>query len=475
VAHPKLFISYSWSNPDHEKMVLELAVNLTESGVEVILDKWDLKAGHDAYVFMEQMVNDPDIHKVACIMDKAYAEKADGRAGGVGTESQIISKELYSKTDQSKFVAVVTEKDEQGQPYLPAFFRARIYIDLSSPDHYSENYEQLLRWIYDQPMHVKPEIGSKPAFLDTDQSVQIGTSTLYRHAIEAIRLNKAHSLGALNEYLKAFADNLERFRIPKSEDEYDELLLQNIDQFLPARNEFIQLLLTVCAYPAAAYGEALHQFFENLIHYLTVPISRDGVYREGSIDNFRFIIHELFLYAIAVLLKQNCFDIVYNLVAQDYYKTGTEYDQQEMLPYTVLRAPVRSLKYRNERLQLRRISLHADMLEKRASSSGIAFKYLMQADFVLFMRDQVTGERKIWWPETLVYLGYNPRPFEIFVRAESRTYFDKFKHLLGINELKDLDELFTGYQTRKYSLPRWDFTEVDPQFLMAYDRLAKKE
>jgi len=92
-------------------------------------------------------------------MDKVYAEKANERAGGVGTESQIISKELYSKTDQNKFVAVVTEKEKQGQAYLPTFFRTRIYIDLSSPDHYSENYEQLLRWIYDQPRHVKPEIG----------------------------------------------------------------------------------------------------------------------------------------------------------------------------------------------------------------------------------------------------------------------------------------------------------------------------
>jgi hypothetical protein len=54
----KLFISYSWSNPDHQQWVIDLATQLRESGVDVILDKWDLKEGHDAYAFMEKMVTD---------------------------------------------------------------------------------------------------------------------------------------------------------------------------------------------------------------------------------------------------------------------------------------------------------------------------------------------------------------------------------------------------------------------------------
>jgi hypothetical protein len=85
---PKLFISYSWSTPEHEQWVLDLATALRESGVDVILDKWDLKEGHDSVSFMEKMVTDPEISKVLIVSDKMYAEKADGRAGGVGTETQ---------------------------------------------------------------------------------------------------------------------------------------------------------------------------------------------------------------------------------------------------------------------------------------------------------------------------------------------------------------------------------------------------
>ncbi len=110
---PKPFISYSWTNPDHEAWVLTLATELREAGVDVILDKWDLREGHDAHAFMEQMVTNPDVKKVVLVCDEAYVRKADSRAGGVGTEAQIISADIYSRQAQDKFVAVVKERDQK--------------------------------------------------------------------------------------------------------------------------------------------------------------------------------------------------------------------------------------------------------------------------------------------------------------------------------------------------------------------------
>jgi hypothetical protein len=106
MSSPKLFVSYSWSTTDHEQWVIDLATELRQSGVEVILDKWDLREGHDAVAFMEKMVTDPVITKVIIVSDKTYADKADGGKGGVGTETQIISREVYEKTSQEKFVLV---------------------------------------------------------------------------------------------------------------------------------------------------------------------------------------------------------------------------------------------------------------------------------------------------------------------------------------------------------------------------------
>jgi hypothetical protein len=56
---------------------------------------------------MERMVTDASVSHVLVISDKQYAQKADARKAGVGTESQIISKEVYEKVDQSKFIPIV--------------------------------------------------------------------------------------------------------------------------------------------------------------------------------------------------------------------------------------------------------------------------------------------------------------------------------------------------------------------------------
>lgn len=52
---PKIFISYCWSSEQHKKGILNLANKLVEeSGVDVILDRWHLKPGHDRFHFMEE-------------------------------------------------------------------------------------------------------------------------------------------------------------------------------------------------------------------------------------------------------------------------------------------------------------------------------------------------------------------------------------------------------------------------------------
>lgn len=169
MSEPKLFISYCWSSPEHEEWVLRLGTELRENGVDVILDKWDLKEGNDANAFMEKMVSDEEIKKVILVIDEQYSDKANARKGGVGTETQIISAEVYESVDQNKFVAVIASRDLNGKAKLPIFYKSRIYIDLSDEELYGKNFEQLLRWIYNKPLNVKPDIGKKPAFLDEDK------------------------------------------------------------------------------------------------------------------------------------------------------------------------------------------------------------------------------------------------------------------------------------------------------------------
>ena len=161
--NPKAFASYSWTNPKHQDQIRRWAEQLIADGVDVVLDIFDLKEGHDKYAFMERMVSDDEVTHVLVFCDRMYAKKADSRkSGGVGTESQIISREMYDKVRQDKFIPIVCEASETGEPCLPVFMRNRMYIDFSTPAAVNENWEQLVRVLYGKPIHQKPEIGKAP-------------------------------------------------------------------------------------------------------------------------------------------------------------------------------------------------------------------------------------------------------------------------------------------------------------------------
>lgn len=474
---PKLFISYSWSNPTHEQWVVDLATELRESGVDVILDKWDLREGHDAYAFMEKMVTDSDIKKVAIVSDRVYAEKADGRSGGVGTETQIISREVYEQQQQDKFVAIVTEKDDSGKAYLPTYFKSRIHIDLSEPDSYTDNFEKLLRWIFDKPLYVKPDIGKAPTFATESPSISLGTTALFKRAVDAIKATKSTVPGLLDEYLELYAQNLERFRISKTAGEFDDVVIQNIQDFLPYRNEYIQLLVAIAQYdPSDDSIRKLHRFLEILIPYMDRP-EHVSQWQKWDFDNFKFIIHELFLYTVAILLKYERFIQAAFLIGQQYYiSNNSERGRNVMVSFIVFREYMNSLEYRNKRMNLRRLSLRADLLKDRCQGIGIDFKYLLQADFVLFVRAEVDAQDDFsrWWPETLLWLGHFHSPFEIFARAASKQYFDKIKGLIGINDPSDLASLLESYKNGGRRLPRWEFESFSPAALLGIEQLAQR-
>ena len=475
---PKLFISYSWTSPDHEAWVLRLATELRDSGIDVILDKWDLKEGQDSHAFMEQMVADPEIKKVLLVCDKEYVTKANNRSGGVGTETQIITPEIYRKQDQSKFVAVVTERDEAGNPYIPTFYGPRIFIDLSDLGTYSENFDKLLRWVFDKPLHRKPPIGRKPAFLSEEGSAAaLATSSLFRRAEDAIRNGRDNATLLVVEYFEKLTVEFEKLRIAQNkEDEFDDLVIRSIESFIPYRNEAIKIFLLLALNRNTDDTiQVVHRFMESLIPYLDRPSSITQ-WSENDFDNFKFIIHELYLYAVACFIRHEKFDSAAVLMTDGYYLSDSPVDYgQAMTTFCIFRPYLGSLKYRNDRLELRRYSLHADFLMQRSRESGIKFRDLMQADLVLFLRslmDNPAAQFGLWWPETLLYAGRQPKPLEIFARSQSAKYFNKMKCLLGIGSKAELLPVIKKINANpQLYLPQGSFS-ISIEHLLGYGRIA---
>lgn len=264
---PKAFISYSWSSEGHVAWVRELGEKLLSDGVDVVLDQWDLKPGQDKYKFMEQMVNDPSVTKVLLICDKKYAEKADGRKGGVGDETQIVSSDVYGSVTQTKFLPIVAEKDENGQPYKPAYIKARIHVDLSSPEAYYEQYDTLLREIYGKPLVTKPTLGKAPAFLLGDNQPLLQTTHKLQAFRNAVYGGKANVVGFAENYLEQLEQDLEaydlrKFAVNKPDNDLGANIRGSVASSLPHRDEFVEFVVLAAQFGAdpRLFG-ALHRFF----------------------------------------------------------------------------------------------------------------------------------------------------------------------------------------------------------------------
>lgn len=210
---PKVFISYSWSSPAHKQYIQQIADRLLSDGVDVIIDIYDLKEGHDKNAFMERMIADVSVTHVLVMCDKLYAEKADARKAGVGTESQIISQEVYSKVEQSKFIPIVCQLDENNEPYLPVFMRSRIWVDLSSDEKANENWEKLIRLLNGQPLEQKPKLGKKPSYLDDNSPMPTSEALAKLKTLkQAVIQDKKGLRGYRTDFLNSCWEYLDNLR-----------------------------------------------------------------------------------------------------------------------------------------------------------------------------------------------------------------------------------------------------------------------
>lgn len=169
---PKVFISYSWTTPEHEEWVVNFAEKLVTNGVDVNFDKWNLRLGYDVNYFMEQLSK---MDKVLMICDKRYKEKAEKREGGVGIEATIITSEIYGKPNQGKYIPILSEVDGKRKGYIPKFAATNAYIDFSNDKLFDKNFEELLRDIHQKPKYIKPLLGKPPEFLDINSYSKVKT------------------------------------------------------------------------------------------------------------------------------------------------------------------------------------------------------------------------------------------------------------------------------------------------------------
>lgn len=149
------------------------------------------------------------------------------------------------------------------------------------------------------------------------------------------------------------------------------------------------------------------------------------------------------------------------------------------MPFKYICSPLRSLRERNQRLNLNRVSVHADLLNTRHIQGDLArivpMQQFLDADCFLFLRvefqESEVSNLAGWVPWSLVYIAQPPRYLiESYQINKAQELLDPFK-VANVEMLKSkiievtprLKGLFNSpelFMFRKH--PLGDF---DPQFI----------
>ncbi|WP_342425884.1 toll/interleukin-1 receptor domain-containing protein [Paenibacillus sp. FSL L8-0502] len=439
---PTVFISYSWTTTDHEQWVYELATRLMSDGVMVKLDKWDLKEGNDTLAFMESMVTSTEIDKVLIICERGYQAKADKRTGGVGTETELITPKIYGNVGQEKFIPVVSERDEEGKPFLPTFCSSRMYVDLSI--EYEKGYERLLRTLHQAPMHRKPALGAVPSFLFEQEVSHYESSNLIKQLNSAIENNPKRVRGITSSFINTFLGELKQLEITSIDNPsfLDETVKEKIDESLPLRNVYINFINSLSESDEID-SDWIVELFESL--YPLAHNQKNNSYYESQFDQFKFFITELFIYTCAILIKHNQYKVLSEVFNSEFHTKNFTNDNLK-IRFEGYRFYIESLERLNERLGYRKFSYTGEILSQRADNSLISKEEFLNTDLLLHYISKILrpDERYFWFPTTYMYRSAYSH-FKLLSKLKSKRHAEKIKCIFNADTIEELKLSISSY------------------------------
>lgn len=453
----KVFISYSWTTPELENWVLELAERLVLDGIDVVLDKWNLKKGQDKYVFMEQSVTDPTINKVLIILDKGYAEKADNRRGGVGTEAQIISPEVYSEVKQEKFIPIIYERDEHNEIYAPSFLKSRIYIDLSNENTFEDEFEILERTIANKPLHKKPPLGKLPNYLLNDTETRSKTSILLQR-FDNILKNKPKLINSsIKEYLDEFLPIFNTFTF-KVEDTslmvVGKQIFDILDNYLPQKNEFVLFFDKLFRANEDFDSDLIIEFLEQAY---SIKINTKTRYNAET-EPIEFALNELFLSLIALSYKYKNYLFIGELIYSKY-KIRDSIPRLVKHSFVIFYQYIQDIGSYYNQLKLTGQTYHnpaAALLIERITTP-LTKELVVEADLICYYLSELfdirdTGfTRERWFPNLYIYKeDHQP---DIITSLTSKRHFERVKTLFNCSTPEELITKLKEYENKNKDKP----------------------
>jgi len=441
ITDPKVFISYSWGTDEYQQKVLDFCTRLySECGIEVLIDKWSMEAGNDTYDFMERCVKDPSVNHVIVLLDKNYAEKADKRQGGVGAETQIISQEVYSNTVQSKFIPVVFERGSDEHIYKPAYLKSRLHFDLTT-DNANTEFMRLVKHLFGEKTYPMPQTkGKKPDWVSQPEIIPaIMSGPLF--TIQNTRDNFLLR-SEMKKALKLVKESV--FAIePTSEEE---------EKFQAVPQSYLDYLGTLKSYRDVfikALGNITHEdYFTDVVADFFEEYSQTQNDQRGM-DDYpsqarRALLHEMFIYTIALLWGTEEYSKIHNLITRTYF-LGGKYRENKTVNFTgVVYAGGHTNLIENAKKAVDNKNYYSGLAQHWSEHvmTGYSLEQVTFADLLIYNLSVLEEPENTmyWFPMLYVYGLQNPMFSRFAIRLKSVHQLKRLAGLFGDVSLGGINE-----------------------------------
>ncbi|MHA6248176.1 SEFIR domain-containing protein [Pontibacter sp. CAU 1760] len=179
VPPPRVFVTYSWDGPEHEKKVFDFTNFLRTKGFDAELDK-KLIQEQSAINFgkmMHQAFTDYD--KVIIILSTGYKQKADHFKGGVGNEYTMLINDINDSP--KKYILVSFEGVSNN--ITPIGIKGREIIDLTKVEKQQDLFHKLL----DKPLYDFEEVAPNLPILESIKPAEFSLSVTPSNPFEIVK------------------------------------------------------------------------------------------------------------------------------------------------------------------------------------------------------------------------------------------------------------------------------------------------
>ena len=437
IEHPKVFISYAWIDEEFNKKVSEFVNRLRQDGIDTVFDQTDLKFGQSMPHFMESTVRDNEITNVLMLLTPEYKEKADNKTGGVGTETQIISSEVYQDVDNTKFIPVIFDKRGKNfKDCLPIYLKSRYFIDLSDIETYESNYNSLVRTLYGAPTSIKTQLGSKPEWVDNPDSINYDQN--------AIVFIKSYAIGNSDKYVilkskEIYSRLIKKIKDINFQNDFDPNFFKSeYSKLTTIRNTFLNLISEIVVNDNIF--EFLIYCFDQLSSYINeLWLTNSSNYKVSLLTIFK---HELIVSCIAILYKANRYNVINSLISTSYISysenMGVTFDSY-FYCYSDVYSFCEQLNVVLSSDKNRRLYCGlADFWVHNTCVPLVSFEDFVNADILISNLTLLNGDR--WFPLSYVYCARNPKWLRnIAVSLTSKTLAQRLLGLFGVSNFDELE------------------------------------